>query len=252
MTLRSCSAWEPGKADVRQPLLMSDNIFDRLAELLSSSESVNWELAAELGTSVAGDDGVLTPDAETHWKEYVETARHFLAEVPGLRPQPDLELHVVDRRQWTAQQVRGFEYLATPLADKLREDPSNPMSALFSILVGLQVGSMAGSLSHRVMGNFEAALPPLSAPGIWFVAPNITEFSADHGLDSRQVDLWVALNELIHATIFAMPGAPEKLRTLVSTYVDHLEFNPQVCQLTRRRKASTRKNSDESSRIRHF
>ena len=207
---------------------MSDNIFDRLAEMLSSSESVNWELAAELGTSIAGDEGALSPGSDAHWNEYVETARHFLADVPGIRPQTDFEVHVVDRRQWTSAQVRGFEYLATPLAEKLREDPSNPMGALFSILVGLKVGSMAGSLSHRVMGNFEAALPPLSSSGLWLVAPNIEEFSTDHGLDSKQVDLWVALNELIHASMFAMPGAPQRLRNLVSTYIEGLEFNPQA------------------------
>ncbi len=207
---------------------MSDNIFDRLAEMLASSESVNWELAAELGTSIAGNEGALSPGSDAHWNEYVETARHFLADVPGIRPQTDFEVHVVDRRQWTSAQVRGFEYLATPLAEKLREDPSNPMGALFSILVGLQVGSMAGSLSHRVMGNFEAALPPLSSSGLWLVAPNIEEFSTDHGLDSKQVDLWVALNELIHASMFAMPGAPQRLRNLVSTYIEGLEFNPQA------------------------
>ena len=207
---------------------MSDNIFDRLAELLSSSDAVNWELAAELGTSVAGEDTGVPAGSEAHWEEYVETARHFLAEIPGLRPQADLQVNVASRREWTARHVRGFEYLAAPLADKLREDPSNPMGALFSIMVGLQVGSMAGSLSHRVMGNFEAALPPLSTPGLWFVAPNIAEFSTDHGLDAKQLDLWVALNELIHASIFAMPGGPQKLRDLVSTYVAGLDFNPHA------------------------
>ena len=205
---------------------MTDNIFDRLAELLSSSESVNWELAAELGTSIAGDDEGRPPESDAHWNEYVETARHFLLDVPGLRPKADLRVNVVDRRQWTASQVRGFEYLATPLADKLREDPTNPMGALFSILVGLQVGSMAGSLSQRVVGNFEAALPPLSPGGLWFVAPNIAEFSADHGLDSKQIDLWIALNELVHASIFAMPGTPQRLRNVISTYINDLEFNP--------------------------
>ncbi len=210
---------------------MSDNIFDRLAELLSSSDSVNWELAAELGSSVAGADAGLPPESEAHWHEYVETARHFVSDLPGFRSAPDIAIRLGDRRQWTAANVRGFEYLATPLAEKLGQDPANPMGPLFSILVGMQVGSMVGSLSHRVMGNFEAPLPALAKGELWFVPPNIIEFSADHGLDQKQVDLWVALNELIHASILAMPGTSQKLRKVISTYMQGLELNPEALRI---------------------
>ncbi|NNC93041.1 MAG: hypothetical protein HKN80_11185, partial [Acidimicrobiia bacterium] len=51
---------------------MSDNIFDRLAELLSSPGNVNWAIAGEIGSSVAGEPGAVAEGAIGHWEGLVE------------------------------------------------------------------------------------------------------------------------------------------------------------------------------------
>ncbi len=205
---------------------MSDNIFDRLAELLSSSGPVNWGLAGELGSSVAGDPGTVPSDAVSYWSGLVDTAQRILADSTpvDLIPPP---VTVLDRRDWTTRTVSGFEYLAVPLASTLSADESNPFAPIFSIMVGLQVGSMVGSLSHRVLANFDAALPPLGAGRLQFVAPNISEFTESHGLDTHQTHLWVAAHELVQNNLLSLPDVEARFRSLVATYVGDLELDPE-------------------------
>ena len=205
---------------------MTDNIFDRLAELLSSPGTVNWGLARELGTSVAGDPGTVPADATDYWAGLVDTAQHILANstvidltAPGVV--------ALDRRDWTTETIPGFSYLAEPLASTLSTDESSPFGPIFSIMVGLQIGSMVGSLSHRALANFDAALPPLDAGHLRFVSPNITEFTDTHELDTRQAHLWIAAQELVQNRFLAIPAVADHYRSLVATYVEDLELDPE-------------------------
>lgn len=201
---------------------MTDNIFDRLAELLSSPGPVNWGIAAELGTSVAGESIAVDATATGHWSDYVDTARRFLPAEAGVDP---ADVRVVDRRTWTAENVQAFAYVAEPLAAKLTDMPGLPIPGMFSIMVGMQVGSMTGSLSQRLLGNFDAILPPLSPGKLYFVVPNIGDFTRDHELDPSQVDLWLAIHELVHASLLSRPAVTDTLKRLVGDYVGGLELN---------------------------
>jgi putative hydrolase len=205
---------------------MTDNIFDRLAELLSSPGTVNWGLARELGTSVAGEPGTVPAGAVDYWAGLVDTAQRILADsttidltVPGLA--------VLDRRGWTTETIPGFAYLAEPLASTLSTDEANPFGPIFSIMVGLQVGSMVGSVSHRALANFDAALPPLETGELRFVAPNINEFTESHELDAHQTHLWIAAHELVQNRFLAIPEVDRRFRSIVAAYVEDLELDPE-------------------------
>ncbi len=204
---------------------MSDNIFDRLAELLSSSGTVNWALAEELGSSVAGEPGVVPAGADAHWQGLVDFAGRTLAEAAAvdLTPPP---VAVLDRRQWTTATIAEYGYLAEPLAATLGQDESNPFAPVFSIMVGLQIGSMVGSSSHRTLANFDAALPPLGSRSLRFVAPNIGEFTESHDVDEAQAHLWVAAHELVQNRLLAVPAVATRFRNTVETYVTGLELDP--------------------------
>ena len=205
---------------------MTDNIFDRLAELLSSRGNVNWGLAKELGTSVAGDPGTIPTGATEYWAGLVDTAQRILADSTAIDlTAPDVT--AVDRRAWTTETIPGFAYLADPLASTLSADESNPFGPIFSIMVGLQVGSMVGSLSHRALANFDAALPPLDAGRLRFVAPNISEFTDSHELDAHQTHLWIAAHELVQNRFLAIPEVDRHFRSIVAAYVDDLELDPE-------------------------
>ena len=209
---------------------MSDNIFDRLAELLASSGPVNWGLAGELGTSVAGDPGRVPEGATTHWAGLADTASRMLApaSVIDLTPPP---VEAVDRRTWTGATLKRFDYLAEPLAAKLGADENNPFLPVFSILVGLQIGSMVGSISHRTLANFDSALPPLGTNRLRFVAPNIAAFVESHDLDREQTHFWIAAHELVQDRLLHQPGIGDRFRTLMQTYIDGLELDPEALPL---------------------
>lgn len=203
---------------------MSDNIFDRLAELLSSPGNVNWAIAGEIGSSVAGEPGVVAEGAVAYWQGLVDTASRMLGETStvDLTPPPVVALN---RRDWTTHTIPGFAYLAEPLAATLSDDQSNPFAPVFSIMIGLQIGSMVGSMSHRALANFDSALPPLDSANLRFVTANIAEFTEAHDLDPAQAHLWVAAHELVQNRLLIQPDVAGRIRSLVDTYVSGLELN---------------------------
>ena len=205
---------------------MSDNIFDRLAELLAASGPVNWGLAGELCMSVAGDPGTVPAGEAAHWEGLVDTASRMLgpASAVDLTPPP---VEVLDRREWTGAALRHYDYLAEPLAAKLGAGEANPFLPVFSIMVGLQIGSMVGSISHRTLANFDSALPPLGSGPVRFVAPNIAEFTDGHDLDREQAHLWIAAHELVQHRVIESPGISERFRSLMRVYIDGLELDPE-------------------------
>ncbi|MBT8202249.1 MAG: hypothetical protein HKN74_11130 [Acidimicrobiia bacterium] len=209
---------------------MTDNIFDRLAELLSSSGPVNWGLAGELGSSVAGDPGTVPPGADAYWAGLADTANRVLGEASAIDLTPPA-VSAVDRRQWTTHTISGFDYLAEPLATKLGADDGAMFAPVVSIMLGLQIGSMAGSISHRALGSFDAALPPLNADRLYFIAPNITEFTDSLGLDGNQAHLWVAAHELVAHRLLGLAPLRDRFRSLIKTYIDGLELDSDALPL---------------------
>jgi putative hydrolase len=96
-------------------------------------------------------------------------------------------------------------------------------------LVGMQMGSMAGFLSHRVLAGFDAGLPVEGAPPT-FVVPNVAAFITDHGLDERQARLWLALHEAAHRAEVTLPWVRRHLGSLISSFVDGLRPDPAGLQ----------------------
>lgn len=210
---------------------MTDNIFDRLAELLASSGPVNWELATELGASVAGEPGTVPAGAQDYWLGLVDTVQRMLAQHTPL-DFPSVPTAVLDRRDWTAATIPEFDYLAEPLAAKLSAgQAAGPFGPIFSIMVGLQIGSMVGSMSHRALASFDAALPPLAGSHHRFIVPNIEEFVSSHGLETDQARFWVVAHEVVQTRLLAEPLLSARLRSLISTYVDGLELDPEAMSM---------------------
>jgi putative hydrolase len=215
---------------------MTDNLFDRLRELLESSGPVNWNLAREIAESSAGGSEPIEP-----WvaEEYVELTRTAAQLVDGVSPLDTvagaIDVRVVDRRRWASENVDAFAFLAEPVAEKLGGaggSPSDPMMAIMGqlgpALIGMQMGTMAGMMSHRVLAQFDVGLP-LGGP-VTFVAPNIEDFASESGLDVRQVRLWVALHEVVHRAEFALPWVQAHVRTLMEDFAGELQIDPEALQ----------------------
>lgn len=213
---------------------MTDNLFDRLRRLLESPGPVNWALAREIAESVAGPPEPVEPWVADEFVELSHTAARRVSAASPLDAMPASALvRAVDRRTWAAEAVAGFTYLADPLAAKmtgLEPGGGDPlMGALGPALVGMQMGSMAGFMSHRVLAGFDVGLP-VHTPGASYVVPNIASFAADHGLDIRQARLWMALHEITHRAEMAVPWVTTHLGDLVAGFVDGLRPDPAALE----------------------
>lgn len=212
---------------------MTDNLFDRLRRLLETRGAVNWGLAREIAESVAGPAEPVDPWVAEEFVELTHAAALRVAAASPLDATAAGEVRALDRRSWAAASVGGFAYLAEPLAAKMagaEGSAADPMLAqLGPALVGMQMGSMAGFLSHRVLAGFDVGLPVEGAPPT-FVIPNIAAFTADHGLEERQARLWLALHEATHRAELSLPWVGRHLSVLVSAFVDGLRPDPSGLQ----------------------
>ena len=210
---------------------MTDNIFDRLAELLQSAGPVNWRLGRQIAESVAGAAEPVDPWVAEEYEELGRTAVMLLERSGAADPEPVAPLTILDARGWAADNLEGFAYLAEPLADKLGGGGGMPagvgMEAIFGqlgpALVGLQVGSLAGTMARTLLGSFDAALPPLGT-GPQVVVANVEALAAAEGLDPRQARLWAVVREVSHQALLAGPWLAGHLEALVAEYIGGLEM----------------------------
>ena len=212
---------------------MTDNLFDRLAELFKASGPVNWRLAKEIAESSAGPAEPIEPWIDEEYRELTATAaRHIDAASPLDASAVGADVDVVDRRTWASSNVEGFGYLAEPLAAKLLSGGGAPefLQPLGPALVGLQMGGMVGAMSQRVLAGFDVGLPSGDERPPAFLVPNIESFASDHGLDPRQLRLWVTMHEVSYGATLALPWVKEAAVMAVDRFVDSLEVDQDALE----------------------
>ncbi len=139
------------------------------------------------------------------------TATAHAARITGLLPadgadpqaEPVSKVQVVDRAGWAAANVRLIESLSGPLVRELSDGkvPSRPMRLAGAV----EVGSVLGLLSGKVLGQFDPFTSDATAPRgrLLLVAPNVLQVERSLGVVPEDFRLWVALHEQTHALQFA-------------------------------------------------
>ncbi|HSM01223.1 MAG TPA: zinc-dependent metalloprotease [Acidimicrobiia bacterium] len=205
---------------------MTDNLFDRLADLMRSSGPVNWRLAREIAESVAGPAEPIDPWLDEELRDLAATAARLVDQHSVLDPAlVTAPATVTDRRGWAAANIEALGYLAEPLAEKLSSDASSPLQPLGPALLGMQMGATIGTSAQSVLAGFDLGLPSGSATGPVFVVPNIEAFAGEEALDPRQARLWIALHEVTHHAAYAVPWLREHVFNLAHAFVEGLEFD---------------------------
>ena len=103
-----------------------------------------------------------------------------------------------------------------PLTRKLEEKASRTRvaAAVTAKVAGVQMGSVLGWLSSKVLGQYEAFRPEGEPGRLVLVAPNIVETERRLGVDPHDFRLWVALHEVTHRTQFtAVPWMHDHVRS---------------------------------------
>lgn len=181
-----------------------------MATLSAVMEVIDWSTAQRVGELVAGSPpfgGVRASTVEPRAREFAgKVAAYSGLEVTGELP----ALELVDRSGWIAANLRTMRPMLAPLTESMRTSKgplAGPLRSMSGLLLGVQVGALAGMLSQRVLGQYDLALLDSSvAPRLLLLAPNLAQAARALRVDRDELVLWVSIHEITHAVQFA--GAP--------------------------------------------
>jgi putative hydrolase len=221
--------------------------------LQSSSGPVNWELARQTGIATASwgqDDPAATDEDRRGLVETVRAAELAVEELTGLPTPGDVtEVRAMRRSDWVEATIRDLRELIEPVAARLsgalgqmmpgsEQDPmqgaaipgqdpqalATLMQHMAPLLMGVQVGSVLGSLAQRALGQYDLAVPRAGGT-LAFVVPNIGRFEQEWSLPPVEFRAWMALHEVTHRLEFSRPWAREHFVALVKDLIEHAELD---------------------------
>jgi coenzyme F420 biosynthesis associated uncharacterized protein len=190
-------------------------------------DAIDWDVAQWIGELVAGHptDGAMPSDRVAELTEGFARRVSAYSQLPYPDRLPPLE--GVDRGSWIAANLRSMRPMLEPLAargltasltEKGRAEAplGRAARAASGLLLGAQVGALAGVLSQRVLGQYDIALFDSAAPPrLLLVSPNLAEVARKLSVDRDHLIAWVAIHEVTHAVQFGgatwLPGHLEGL-----------------------------------------
>jgi coenzyme F420 biosynthesis associated uncharacterized protein len=177
---------------------------------------VDWELAARIARSTAGEADASSPPAGL--AETATAAREQIVAATGLVPTAELPpAEWVDRGAWIDANLATMRSTLGPLLEEVtggaESNGSGPFAALQNAggaVAGAEFGALLGFFARRVLGQYELDLTnPESPPRLLLVGPNLDRAARELGADRDEVVTWVTLHEVTHAVQF---GAVDWLR----------------------------------------
>ncbi len=190
---------------------------------------VDWNTAQDAGRRVGGPGPQTTPADRARLREdlaeLVPRAGALVSDftalgVDGHRSRP----WVMSRGEWIGANLGGLQRLLEPLARRLVPKGS-ARSNLRRKALGAQIGGLLGYVSKKVLGQYDAFLPPDDEGLIYFVGPNLVEAERRFGLAPKDFRLWVALHESTHRLQF---GATPWLRGYLQGRIDEYLATVQI------------------------
>ena len=237
----------------------------QLGQMFRSSGPVNWDLARQFSqwSAAEGTDlGNVEPLERIRLEELVKVADLHVSDLTGLPASSTgrvVTVRPVTRADWAVQSLEAWRPLLGALAGSLNQaaaDESGPggstaagipdpgeegpgaglegmlrplMPGLQAAFLGLQFGSMLGSMAQRALGQYDLPIPRPPGDELLVVAQNVTAFAADWSLSADDVRLWVCLSEVTHHAVLARPPVRARLEELLTAYVS--AFDPSAASL---------------------
>lgn len=215
-----------------------------------SAELADWGTALDVGKRIAGPGprvppphrGALSAELQDHASFAESLVVDFTGlELGGFRTRA----WTMGRGDWIRQNLRGLQRLLEPLAVRILE--KRPERSTFSRkALGAQMGALLGYVSRRVLGQYDAFLPPDDEGLLYFVGPNLIEVERRYALPPRDFRLWVAIHEVTHRVQFASaPWLRPQLSSFVGEYLDSVSLDSgELLQQVRRAVEQAAKGAD--------
>ncbi len=202
---------------------------------------IDWGTVSQTGRRVGGS-GPPTPSVERarmreDLAEVVPYAETLIEEFTGLSSAgaPRARAWLMSRGEWVNANARGLQRLLEPLAERVLPEGA-PRSDLRRKALGAQIGALLGYVSRKVLGQYDAFLPPDDDGLLYFVGPNLVEVERRFELPRRDFRLWVSIHEVTHRVQFgATPWLRPHLEGLIGRYVHTVQIDSRevVAQLRR-------------------
>jgi putative hydrolase len=206
---------------------VSDDLFSKLFELFDQPGPVNWKLAAEVARHLAGERKPVEPWAAEEFRDLARLAEFNLEQVAPFPVAVASDVLPLDQRSWAEKNLEAYGYLVEPFAGSIAGE--GPAAALFSqmapVIVGLQAGSLVGSLATWVVAGFDAGLPPEHPGPLTLVVPNIDNLVVPT-VDIRELRLWVVANEVAFRSVSRLPWIQDHVSHLVADFADATRIDP--------------------------
>lgn len=207
--------------------MSDDDLFSQLFELFNQPGPVNWKLGMEVARHLAGERQPIEPWAAEEFRELGRLAEYRLEDHAPFRIQPAKDVLPVDPRTWAEKNLESYGTLVEPFAASVGgEGPAAPLlSQMGPAIVGLQAGSLVGSLSAWVVAGFDGGLPPDRPGDMTIIVPNVEALQVDD-VDRREVHLWVVANEVAFRATSQLPWIHDHLSDLVAAYAQAAQIDP--------------------------
>jgi putative hydrolase len=204
---------------------MSDDLFSKLFELFNQPGPVNWKLAAEVARHLAGERQPVEPWAAEEFRELARLAEYRLDEVAPFPVRPAADVLPLDPRSWAEKNLESYGSLVEPFAASMGGEAAPMMAQLAPAMIGLQAGTLVGSLSAWAVAGFDAGLPPDQIGALTLVVANVESLVVP-GVDQREIRLWVVANEVTFRSVCEVPWIHDHLALLVTDYANAVSIDP--------------------------
>jgi coenzyme F420 biosynthesis associated uncharacterized protein len=204
---------------------------------------VDWGTAVQTGRRVAGGGPQTAAVERARMREdlleVVPYAETLIAEFTGLSTEGGFRSRpwLMSRSEWIGANVNGLQRLLEPLAARVLPE-GTPGSDFRRKALGVQVGALLGYVSRKVLGQYDAFLPPDDDGLLYFVGPNLVEVERRFELPRRDFRLWVSIHEVTHRVQFgATPWLRGYLESMIGRYLETVQVDSREVMAQIRRAA---------------
>jgi coenzyme F420 biosynthesis associated uncharacterized protein len=198
---------------------------------------VAWDLAERVAVRVGGREPFgdsyhvdsLLPDFE----ELTRQAEALVAAETGLIADGPARVRVTDRAGWVHANIQSFQRLLAPLTDRVGDKlaANRTASTLTRNVSGLELGTLLGWMSTRVLGQYDLLLVEGQDTDeqdiVYYVGPNVLALEKRFGFPPREFRLWLALHEVTHRAQFTgVPWLRPHFLSLVEGVIGSIEPDP--------------------------
>ncbi len=104
-------------------------------------------------------------------------------------------------------------------------------TAMFPAMTAWQIGSVAGHLAERAIGQYDVPLAPAPNNELFVVSANIASVAEDWSLALDDLRLWLCAHEITYHAILSRPAVAERIADLVVAHAERVR--PDVATLGR-------------------